>query len=131
MFRFAKVSRAVALICIYTIGITAIAPTTAQAKGHNQLDWDNVMKLRKGASLNVLLFSKKRYLGKVEAVEPGGLTLNTAAGTLSLPKDEIKNIIRIGTPKLANPGLYITFGGLLLASTGELIDSAKPDLNSQ
>jgi hypothetical protein len=71
MFRFAKVSRAVALICIYAIGITTFAPATAQAKGHKQLEWDNVLKLRKGASLNVLLFSKKRYLGKVEAVEPG------------------------------------------------------------
>jgi hypothetical protein len=44
---------------------------------------------------------------------------------LNLPKDEIKNIIRTARPKLANPGLYLAFGGILLGSTGELVNSVK------
>jgi hypothetical protein len=127
MDKFVRFNRFTAAICLYAMVLGTIAPSPALARGRgkNHHDWDNVLRLGKGDKLYVLLFSKKTYSGSVDHVEPGSLAMNTAAGSLALPKEDIKSITRIGKPKLFNPGLWVALGGVTLASTSEFIQTTQ------
>lgn len=123
--KFMRFNRFTAVICLYAMVLAITAPTPALARGKKLHDWDNVLRLRKGDSLIVLLFSKKQYSGRVDHVELGSLAITTRTESLVLPKEDIKSVTRIGKPKLANPGLWLALGGVTLASTGELIQTTQ------
>jgi hypothetical protein len=115
----------ISMVCIYAILFTLAAPGIALAKGSSPLAWDNVLRLRKGAQVSVVLFSKKMYQGKVDEVQPTSLALTTAAGAMMIPKDDINSITTIAKPKAANPGLWAAAGGVLMMGIGGLVNSGK------
>jgi small nuclear ribonucleoprotein (snRNP)-like protein len=123
--RFYKFNHIVTMVCLCTIVITLVAPRTAQAKGSKTLGWENVLRLRRGAKVAVVLFSKKTYWGKVDQVEPNNLVLATDAGSMMLPKEEINSVTTLAKPKLASPGAWMIVGGALLAGVGSLVNTTK------
>jgi hypothetical protein len=94
-------------------------------RGPKNLGWDNVLKVQKGTSVAVVLFSKQAHTGKVDRVEPTGIALTTKQGPLLIPAGDIESITTIAKPKMANPGMYMMFGGILLAATSQLVSSVK------
>ncbi len=117
---------------MFCVILALLAPGAAFGKAKRPLDWENVMKLRDGSTITVTLFNNEKHFGTVEGlVKPDILPLKTKAGSLSIRRGNIKTIITI-KPKLANPGLYMMVGGVLLASAGGLAGTAKEisDLNN-
>lgn len=120
----------VALACVVALVFTLVAPTPALAKSHKNdmsLGWDNVLRLRHGETVTVLLFSKRIYSGKVESVEPNSIkiSIEKKQGSLLIPRDEIKFVNRVERAKAAYTGGIMIGGGILLASSSDLFGSIQ------
>ena len=128
MYKFYRFNHILATMCASTIILALLFPGDALAKSRKSLGWDNVTRLTRGSQVVVQLVKEKRYAGKVVEVRDSEIQLTTATGNLEVPKEEIASITRIGSPKFANPGLWMGVGGSLLAGVGRLVGDAK-DLN--
>ncbi len=117
--------RHITLLCLPALLLNSLAPNVAFARDKQPLGWDNVLRLRTGATIAVVLFSKKAYRGKVDRVEPTNLVLTTAAGSQIIPREEIKSVTTVAKPKVANPGLWAIGGGALVVGVGGLVGAAK------
>ncbi|MGO9271178.1 MAG: hypothetical protein ACLQOO_13135 [Terriglobia bacterium] len=124
----ASLRRHVALLCICAL-VFSLAPGVAFAKDKTALDWGNVMRLRDGSTISVTLFNGQMYRGKVVGlVKADTLPLKTKAGSMAIPKGDIKTIMTYRAT-FANPGLYMAVGGAVLGSTAGLTGTLQ-DVNS-
>jgi hypothetical protein len=123
----ANLRRHIALLCIYAL-LLSLAPGVAFARDRAALDWDNVMRLRDGSTIIVTLFNGQMYRGKVVGlVKPDTLPLKTKAGSMAIPKGDIKTIMTYRAT-FANPGLYMAVGGTLMGSVAGLTGTLQ-DIN--
>jgi hypothetical protein len=128
MHRLQRLRHLVAMASIYTLLFTFVTPNAALAKSPQPLSWDNVLKLRQGDKIRVGLFSKQVHNGKVDKVEPNGITLTAKEGSLLLPKNDIESVAHFDHPKANILGAAVAAGGLGLAVTAETVGTAQ-DLN--
>jgi hypothetical protein len=129
MHRLHRFNHLVAMACIYAMVFTLIAPSVALAKSPKPLVWDNVLKLRQGDIIRITLVSKQQHKGKVDKVEPNGITLTTKEGSLVIPKADIESVAHFAHPKATLVGSSVAVGGVVLAVTSETVGTAQ-DLNS-
>ena len=86
MFFNRRIVRHVATLCFLAIFSAFVAPGAAMARGSKSLGWDNVMKLRKGARINIVLFSKKMYTEKLIGLSPADSPLPQNKSRSSFPR---------------------------------------------
>ncbi|MGA2739003.1 MAG: hypothetical protein ABSG65_16315 [Bryobacteraceae bacterium] len=124
MTSYAKFRRYVAMFSLCAV-VMSLAPGVAFGSEKRPLDWGNVMLLHDGAPLAVTLFNNQSYRGKVDGlIKADTLPLKTKDGPMAIPRRDIKTIMTY-KPTIANPGLYIGVGGVLLATGGGLAGSIK------
>jgi hypothetical protein len=115
-----RIRSAVSAICIALLLFALFPP-----KEKKILNWDNVLKLREGDLITVVLFSKVKYSGKVERVEPNSLALTAQEGPLLIPRERIKKIHYTRRPKAAMGGAGMMLGGIGVMVGGMVVGTAK------
>lgn len=125
MHKLFKFKPCVAIMCVQALLFTLIAANLAMAKDKKPLAWENVLRLSKGDSIFVQLFSKQLHHGKVDKVEPLSISLTTKEGSLLILKENIKSVGYVGRPRVASPGTWMILGGIALTVAGALGGSVK------
>jgi hypothetical protein len=84
-----------------------------------------VLRLRKGDTILVTLFSNDKFRGKVDEILPTGICLVTKQGSMVIPKENVRKVAHVGKPGVNALGGGLMVGGVLLAVTAETAGTVR------